>query len=220
RVYFAHLGLSRERLLETLRPGADPWDADRVAESLGMSPREYRIVAGQQPDPPNSAPSLAAYYGYDVDPAWQQKIAAAPEIENRTGIAFADLVDLVKTWFVNREQADENLRIALQSPGECDPSSTTITKLDNGPLDRIHRFLRLWRRLAWPIADLDRALFALVASDLDPTAVRKLAQLRLIRSDLNLSLAEALALWAPIDTWGRDALYLKLFQNRAVAGLG
>lgn len=219
RSYLGHLGVAREELLALFRSGVDAWDATRVAESLGMSPHEYQVITSTVPNPP----PLHEYYGNALEPAtWKDEIAKAPVFLRQTGLVFTDLVDVVKTWFVNRNQSVPALRIALDAPGECDIEGTTITHLaDDGDvaLDRIHRFLRLWRRVGWTIADLDRALFALEAGELDAVALRKVAQLRRLMSDLDLPLAEALALWAPIDTWGDHAHYLKLFRSRAVARL-
>jgi hypothetical protein len=204
RGYLGQLGLRRESLLETLRPGAEPWDGARVAEALGMSPHEYSVIA--EPSQP-----VEAYFG-----GGNEDLTQAPVFLRRTGITFSDLVGLVKTWYVNRNQADPSARIALEAATECDPEHTTIVHLDQTALDRVHRFLRLWRRLGWQMADLDRALFALGATDLDATALRRLAQLDRVMSELRMPVEEAIALIAPIDTWGPDAYFLKLFANRGV----
>jgi hypothetical protein len=212
RTYLDHVGVSRRRLLETYgQPGGD----DLAAEALGMSMREYRVIAGLPLDPPRQ---LWEFYGYPNEAGWLAGIAQAPEFTRRTGITFIDLVELVKTWFVNPAQAAAGTRIALASPGECDVEHTTIANLDAAALDRAHRFLRLWHRLGWSMADLDRAVLAL-GGTLDSATLRRLAQVRTVVTELRVPLADALALWAPIDTWGRDSRYVALFQNRAVAAL-
>jgi hypothetical protein len=212
RSYLDHLGVPRERLLRTY---GQPSDDDLAAEMLGMSGQEYRVVAGLALTPPRS---LWEFYGYHSETGWLADIARAPEFTRRTRITFTELVELVKTWFVNRAQAVPAERISLASPGECDPEHTTITNLDQAALDRAHRFLRLWRRLGWSMADLDRAVFAL-GGTLDPTTLRRLAKAHRVATELRIPLADALALWGPIGTWGRDARYLSLFQNRGVAAL-
>jgi hypothetical protein len=212
RSYLGHLGVPRERLLRTY---GQPSEDDLAAELLGMSEQEYRVVAGLPLTPPRSP---WEFYGYHSETGWLADIAQAPEFTRRTRITFTDLVELVKTWFVNPAQAVAAERISLASPGECDPEHTTITNLDQAALDRAHRFLRLWHRLGWSMADLDRAVFAL-GGKLDAATLRRLARAHRVVTELRIPLADALALWGPIGTWGRDARYLSLFQNRAVAAL-
>ncbi|MFF0284089.1 neuraminidase-like domain-containing protein [Rhodococcus aetherivorans] len=57
-------------------------------------------------------------------------------------------------------------RIGWSVPDTCDLDKVRLTHLDGSPLtteeyDRIHRFLRLWRRLGWTIGEADQALVAL-----------------------------------------------------------
>ena len=229
RTYLEHLGTTRLRVMETFQRNGQPSGAELVAEALGLSSVEYRILAGLPLEPPRL---LREFYGYDSDSVtfhdavtdqdvietWQDNLARVPELLRRTGIRYVELLELVKSWFVNRAQSDPAQRMALESDtAECDLGRTRLTHLTDTALHRMHRMLRLRRSIGGNLADLDRALFALGASEIDEEALRKLADVKRLSAELGRPLPELLPLWSDIDMWGSDALYLRLFQNRADA---
>jgi hypothetical protein len=201
-------------------PGADAI----AAESLGLSPEEFSIIAGTDPA------AVHEFYGFTQSQSgtsWLVTVAKVPEMLDRTGLEFTDLMAVLRTWFVNRNQSIANQSILISMPSvNCDVSLMTLTGLDVAGADRLHRFVRLWRGLnreqpgrpavGWSIGDLDRALLALNASTLDVSALRRLDAAQRGVVALRRPLVEVLSLWADLDTWGTDALYLRLFHNRAV----
>ena len=80
----------------------------------------------------------------------------------------------------------------------------------------MHRFIRLWQKLDWSIRDLDEVFFALDATSIDEDFLKNLAQVKRLYQELQLPLLLLLNFWTDIDTDGRDSLYIKLFQNKAV----
>src|SRR5207248_2027717 len=73
-----------------------------------------------------------------------------------------------------------------------------------------------WRKTGWAIANVDRALTALKATDISGDVVTKLAKVQRLNRLLKVKDLQALlSLWAPIPTRGDDALYAKLFLARA-----
>jgi hypothetical protein len=148
---------------------------------------------------------------------WNDWLADVVEFLQRTGIAYTDLVELLMTRFINPQQ-----RILLYAPdSKCDLSVTRLQHLDgtllgDAELGNMHRFIRLWRKLGWSIADLDRALTALTATDINDVVLHQLAHIKQLQDDLKISsLQVLLSLWAPIDTYGNDSLYKKLFLSKA-----
>ena len=103
---------------------------------------------------------------------------------------------------------------------------------------RMLRFVRLWRRLGWTMDAIDRALAALwppaerpLPADDDLTgrakldagfgeALIKLGELSGVMDQLGLTvkrdLQRALALWAPIDTYGPASLYHTMFLSPSI----
>ncbi|WAK02308.1 neuraminidase-like domain-containing protein [Methylobacter sp. YRD-M1] len=139
------------------------------------------------------------------------------EALNRAKMTVDELRDRVTANF----KSLQNL-IVLDAPDSaCDLTLTRLqhldgTLLDDAELSRLHRFIRLWRKIGWTVQDLDRAIIALQASDITPTFLRQLGLIVQLQAILELSPQQLLSFWGAIPTTGDDALYRKLFLNKAV----
>ena len=99
------------------------------------------------------------------------------------------------------------------------------------------RFIRLWRKLGWPIPNVDAAVCGLFRADLAPltsddintigrlntgflTLLPRLGILVRVMASLNLKvksdLLSLVACWSDIDTHGDTALYRQMFLNPAL----
>jgi hypothetical protein len=285
RAYLKQLGSSRHEMLKAFQKQQNATTTSGVnAEHLGITRAEYQILTGKDFDPNAVVPTrqLREFYGYPQDlingQPWKNALEKVPEFLQRTGIEYVELVELVKTRFLNpaypegqalefflkmpfsfatlTQLVQSNFanpsqaeRDALQNAGialpdlvgwananyqklttlivldapdsTCDREVMNLvhlngTQLDDRELSKLHRFIRLWRKLGWRIADLDRVLTALQATDITPAVVDQLAQIAQLQSDLNVpNLQILLSLWAPIETHGDDALYTRLFLSKA-----
>jgi receptor-binding and translocation channel-forming TcA subunit of Tc toxin/ABC toxin-like protein/neuraminidase-like protein/PA14 domain-containing protein len=208
RAYLGHLGVTRLDLIQTLGKGPDSRDWI-VAESLSMSPEEFGMVARAPSD-------LWRHFGLTeksyAGVSFVDVLKQAPAFLEATGITFQSLIDLVSTRFVN---ADNKLHLDTPS-ADCNPDTVTIAGLDEARLSRMVRLIRLQRRIGWPFATLDRALIAAGATDLDAGVLEKLATARDLAKELNRPVVELLALWGPMDTWGKDNQFERLLMTRAV----
>jgi len=103
----------------------------------------------------------------------------------------------------------------------CDPGSMKLSHFDGTALDahalgRMHRFIRLYRKTGWKIADLDRAISASGAIDITPELLVHVAHIKQLQDRFHITnLQVLLALWAPIETRGSDSLFRGLFLNKA-----
>lgn len=223
RTYLGHLGRSWYEVMRTFQKG-DPSDVKKgtptglaiACEYLRISTEEHGILTGTDLTgaPIASPPTLAQFYGYPVGTDLVASLKPALEFLKRTGISYVDLVELVKTRFVNPTQT-----VTLDAPADSDPcdlSKMTINIADEAPLKKIHRFIRLARKLGWGYQDLDKTIKAFGTADIDDPFLVKLAALKQLQARLSLSLDQLLSFWADISAEGRDSLYLKLFQNKAV----
>ena len=248
RAYLEHLGSSRHEVMSTFQtPGTpiDPSDpnsptdpnsknpSDRALarEYLKISPEEYDILVGASPEPPWK------FFGYTspdfVDNTWQGNLAKVPSFLRRTGITYDDLVALLRTRYVNPVQTPDpddlpSDTIVLFSPNStCDLSATTIRRLGSAFPGlgesvwlRLHRFLRLWRKLGWTMPEVDGAMRALNTTEIDGALIDSLSRIHALKTELRQPIIQLLSLWAPLDTFdsrfqGRT-LYHSLFRNRAV----
>ena len=180
-----------------------------AAEALGASPEDFAIIASGPKDVWRHVglASADAAGGSLVEP-----LAHVPAFLEATGITFQTLIDLVSTRFLN---ADNQLQLDTPTP-DCNPDVMRIAGLDEPRLTGMLRLIRLQRRVGWPFAVLDRVLVGLRAGDLDTPVLEKLTIVQQLAARLDRPVPELLVLWSPIDTWGKDNEFDRLFATRAV----
>jgi len=240
RTYLTFLGTSLYEVMAACQTGANDSDSAKgspsgvalACEFLNLNDAECRILTNKDVAGQAAAPSqLYVYYGYsgtmtDQKTSWQQDVTGVKNtigIENflqRMAIGYDDLVALLKTRFLN-----PNLSILLEAPDNalCDLTQTVMVDLStlglippDTTLDRMHRFIRVWKKLGWTIPEVDKAITALGSQDIDQPLLVSLAAVKQLQTRLNLPLLQLFSFWADLDTDGRDSLYLALFQNKAV----
>ena len=210
-------GLFTASLAEITR--GTPTNLALACEALGISNAECIILTGSDVhgQPPASPATLADFYG---DPASLNGVWNVVGFIETLQIGYDDLVQLLGTRFLNPHQT-----IVIQAPPEapCDIDQMTLIDmsvsgglLQNVTLDRMHRFVRLWKKLGWPIASLDKTITALQVADIDQGFLLSLAAVAQLQSTLGLAIPQVLSFWSDLDTDGKDSLYLTLFQNKAV----
>jgi hypothetical protein len=227
RAYLGQLGASRHEVMHSFQVNQEPADLDIACEYLGMVPEERDILLAQSPK------RLAEFYGYAASTSPTALVTALQPVlvfMQRTGLHYLDLIELIKTRFINPAQGTPR-GMTLDTPttvpdpsdptkpipvDPCDLSHTTIKNLDQAALQKSYRFLRLWRILGWPMHHLDLAMTVLHADDITPGFVQQLAQIKHLQEALSLpDVRMVLSLWGPIDTNGEDSLYAKLFLSKA-----
>jgi hypothetical protein len=291
RTYSEHLNSPRVDVMRNLQIDFSE-NATRAitAESLGLSPEEYTIVSGRKFNNQPDTHELQAFYGYTNDDDLANLKSVTVFLE-RTGISYTDLVEIIKTKFINPHQAvldflqdifsgsemdpsviysklrqietgnfspspndpllkalDEvNIPIAAfttwvqqhldefrlvitlyQEDSLCDLNTTKLrtvgriyTGNDNAALwtttwTKMHRFIRLWRKLGWTIHETDLLLAALDKSDITPDTIEKISFVSAIQQQIKKPLNEIAVFWGNIDTYGNKSLYKKLFLNKAI----
>lgn len=235
RAYLAHLGTSRAEIMEAFRTGTppSPSDDDISRAHLGLSAALANIITGSGA----TAMDLWRYYGFDAEAGFEEKIAKVSEFLSRTGLSMDELVALLKTRFVNphvydkpQPPAKKSITIEVDAKDPCDVSKMTLRNLtwmeDEVPgfhwLKRIHRFLRLWRALQWPMTDLDAALHAFgstLNNDVlheDPNILSRLEAVDRLHFELNVLIPALLAFWSDLDTWGEDSAYAQVFLTQSL----
>lgn len=298
RTYSENLKVKRQDVLKAINPQADAVTARAIeAESLGLSQEEYLILTGEAFDGSADATPLHAYFGCAALTDLEG-LREVPTLLERSGLAYTDLVELVKTQFINPHQGTLDFLERVFSHSALD-ANTIYTKLEQiaaGTLDpandsdisaalsgynnttsdtismaqftqwvndhfgefqqvitifepeskcalettwlrtirsiyeefpvsgiqvetwsKMHRFIRLWRKLDWSMLELDLVLTALGEDDITPETIRKLASVLALQTATKRQLNQLAVLWGNIDTDGKKSLYQKLFLNKAVA---
>jgi hypothetical protein len=201
RSYLGQLGVPRYRLMEVLTgDAAARVDPIVAAETLALSPLEWDVIAGK---PLGPSRTTAAFWGMAGDASFLDTLqqvsrlldqATPPIVENST--EFAELADLLRTDFV---QAVGPIGVWFKGLS-CDTTKAQLVGLTEAGLERMHRFVRLRRRLAWSAADLDRAIHVLGGGVLDEPCLIRLGHVRRLAGQLQLPVAELLGWWGLLDT--------------------
>ena len=218
-VFLTHLGVSRRELMEALGPMPQPFDPNAsvvvnvAVERLGLSDTERRILVGE---PLTHAHAPEDFWGGPLD----IQHASVQDLLDRFGLTYAESDELVATWFIN-PGGTLTITANPDAPFDiCDTTKLQLSGLTADVLDRMHRFVRLWRKLGWTIREVDRAVHALVPAPEPPVLTNellvRLGHLHAVRSQLRISVVQTLALWKPIDTAEPRSLYRGLFYNPAV----
>lgn len=244
RTYLGLLGTDRVALMRTFGEPAGPGSEPAVAtatEGLGLSAFEADIITG---GPLASGNPPWAYWGLSEDGntvsdpvehtvgytgTWIEVLSHVRVLLDRSGMTYQTLTELLNTVFVNPDGA---VTLRCEPVDSCDLGRMTVDGLSQDVLQRMHRFVRLQRRLGWDVYDTDTAVALLQEgapeglARLNTTLLRQLFAGQAAMRRLNIPVAAAVALLARIDTRevpplpGEDrrrySLYHELFQNRAV----
>jgi len=212
RAYLAQLGVRREVLMEQFRrEGAAPLPIDVAAEYLGLTPRERSIVTGAADEATRQMWGMSAA-------EFNQLLSnrSAEVVLERSGLAYEALVQLLEVRFVD---PSGNVRVEFAG-ADCNLAAATITNLTSAVLDRMHRFVRLQRKLGWSIPELGQTLAALGIASLNDDALTELASVKRVRENLSVQLETMLAWWTPrLSTQAsgqQPSLYDRIFNDPTV----
>lgn len=212
RAYLAHLGVRRNQLMEHFRrEGAAPLPIDVAAEYLGLTPRERSIITG------TAAETTRQMWGMSTA-EFNQLLSnrRAEVVLERSGLPYEELVQLLEVRLVD---PSANMRVEFAG-ADCNLATATITNLTSASLDRIHRFVRLQRKLGWPIAELGQTCAVLSITSLNDEALTQLAAVKHVREALTAPLETILAWWsARLSTQAADhqpSLFDRIFNDPTV----
>ncbi|WP_372950608.1 neuraminidase-like domain-containing protein [Mariniphaga sp.] len=236
-------------------------DFDICMERINISLQEGKILTGEIIGDGSVNSGLWNFYGFDksngykplTDPADSSKqisgglwsVALIGRVDvflQQTDLEYKDMLTMLLCDFINpvtgKDSEGNDIRtITIQVNCECSPDTCELSKLElvgvtSAHLQKIHCFLRLWRKLGWTMFDMDRAAMAFNLSfgaDIaqNKTNLKKISQAVFLSKQLNLTLENTLALWSDIGStsyinYFKDdyppiiSLYEKLFINKAV----
>ena len=216
RLYLERARSSRRRLVELTTPVDQSLhdSAVHANELLGLSEAEAKLIA---PAAPPADGDIYRYWGLTSTTVFDAAIGIDVTRPNRlellqnvsillqqSRLSFAELQSVLATRFVTKAPGGGALTISPQA--SCKPSEMTIDSLTVRHLDRIHRFVRLQRRLGWSVEDLDRAIPD--GDTLNPETLRRLAHLVELSALLDLPHTVVLGWYDPTgsDTADRSVL--------------
>ena len=177
RTYLNHLGVPQPRLLELFQQTladnvtVSPSDLQIDCAWLGITETERKIFTGALPgkqpwdfwglaetgnDIPN--PENPADPTENVTGTWINVLSSVNVMLHRSGLAYKELLQLLDMRYVNPDGAIFIFDTADPNAANCDTSTFSIRNLSSDALNRMHRFIRLWRKLGCAMWELDMLL--------------------------------------------------------------
>jgi hypothetical protein len=214
-----HLPMERVRIVL----GARDVDRADVIEVTGAHPMVInaarlhlsepdRILIGRS----NADPTfLRRVYGLPL-PALHAIVPAIPvtDLMRAIEVSHDDLAALVGTRFVRGSGATVRLVAERANPSSIQNDIERVHGLTAAALDRMHRFIRLWRRGDWTVGELDLVLTHVGATTLTEAELVLVGEVRGLQRRLDLPLDEACALTGPLPTEPSSPDEPSLFDRR------
>lgn len=224
RTYLGHFELNLATIFGAFRKDNE----DIARELLNISKEEFEIITE------HDTTNIEERYG---NPPSTDEMDVQYFLKY-TGITRNELDVLIKFKYINVDLNNiENISISKeQDPDELQDYIEKVKNLSKSRLDRIHRFIRLWRKLPWTLEELYLVFSSLInanyANTLNGDTVKCIATLRSIQVRLHVSVEELCGLWYLIPNTsveeGKASLYERLFESKEsltgtpwlLAGLG
>ncbi|HQN65090.1 MAG TPA: neuraminidase-like domain-containing protein [Methylophilus sp.] len=242
-------GVTRLSLLESTTPYEKQYSSMEIAkERLGLSTAELALITTSQLKINNEANDKffkvwglqAIKTAQKIKDTFSDELIEKPAFGDeglltqvsillqQSGLSFAEFGRLLESEFINPGAL---ISITEASSANCRPSEMRLNKTSENELapflDRLHRFVRLWRVVGWQIWELDLAMQAegIGKQNLDDAAITQIANLNLLKERLHLPVDVLVAMIAGFgDKRYRQLikneireiapLYDRLFQNR------
>ncbi|MFC2146444.1 Tc toxin subunit A, partial [Acidobacteriota bacterium] len=136
RTYGTHLKTSRYQVMKTMQTDFSQTAVRALeAEALHLSEEEYTILTKKKFDDSDETIALHQYFGYPLSSHLEQ-VAEVPEFLKRSGTAYKELVELVKTRFINPGQAVLDYLQDLFTGSGIEPSTIydKLEQIESGAL--------------------------------------------------------------------------------------
>lgn len=219
RAYLAKVNIKRADLMTVFR-GVNPPNqltlTDIGSEYFGIAKDEQVIILQ-----PNAANQFV-YWGEANNAAAIANASRVDVFLQKTGLEYNDLLKLLSLEFINPNGT--SLKV-VHLDSSCDTSKKRIDVLDATSLDRIHRFLRLWRKLGWQLWEVDLVLRTTqIGIDIDAGFIHRLKLFVELKEKLRgLTVEQLYAFYDDLNTTPKftesyrmpePSLYEQLFLNK------
>jgi receptor-binding and translocation channel-forming TcA subunit of Tc toxin/neuraminidase-like protein/ABC toxin-like protein len=197
RIYLEAISLSREGIQRLVFLNPSVYDLSDARLDFSAEQLQYLTTV---------SPTSSAYN------ATRAQLSAPLTMMGKAQIGFQDLYAITKLNAIYKGLTPAapyiNPEVDGSGSAPCDPSSYTLNDaigsalpLTDDQADRIHRFVRLWRLLPWPVYLLDWAIGAFPLEPSDALFPLKwLGAAESIRQRLKLKPQEVIGFWASLST--------------------
>lgn len=196
RTYLRHFEFTLADLAE-----AGTASGDTLARlRLSLPPRDFGLIT----QPNDNLPFLRRIYGiHFVEAGGAIQKFNAQALLKPMRVSRGELDALVESRFVT---ADGSVSIRIKgAKGSADSIQNDVENVEGftrAALDRLHRFVRMWRATGWRIGELDLVLTHIkqrgLGAGLEPSAVREIARIHRLQTQSGLNIEELTALWSTL----------------------
>jgi hypothetical protein len=223
---------SRLALLEATLPDSEQVTSDLWArEQLGLSKGEAEAILtsrsgdelwrtwGLRPAGNSSWSVFDTYSDAErlalpLDRSGEGLLQSVSVVLQQARLRFVELQAFLAAPFVHGGKT-----LNLEPMTECDPTKIWIKGIDAEMLDRLHRMIRLWRALGWPIWEVDLVLTSLgndaSTAPLSAEGLRRLAQLQALKAHLQLPMEVLATMFAGFN----DRIYSTIDRQETLQPL-
>jgi hypothetical protein len=182
RAYLEKQGVSLADVYKVLKP-----DADNVAESLGLSPEEYKTIT----DPTITDSHLKEVYGID-----KSELKGVEKFIAQTNIDYDKLEQLLDCYNeVKKTSIPKAPKLAIDSANKTIKSDNKTIDDDAQALGFLHRFIRLANKLSWSFDELSDVLIAIDKNEINTASLKQISRIKSLQEEFKKPLAEVCKLY-------------------------
>lgn len=201
------VGIDRSELMNTFRNVGGPDAPSIAAVFLKITSAERTLIV----TPDITEAGQAIYWNTGGSPL----INTLQEVDvflKKSGLTYADLQGLLKQSFIN----PGNVLYIQHLDGTCNTAEKIIVNLDVNALDRMHRFLRLFRRTGLSMSNLNRIITypGLSNQQLNDNTLVLIYQLLKIQRNSGVTIEQAISFYGLMPYDSDTALYQSVYLNR------
>ena len=224
KAYFTRFDVSRAELMQAFQAAGTPADEAIAAETLGLTASERGLITAVKDNLVDQQSYWNAPAQWDTPPIVGNVLDYMTRVDhflNKTGLGYQDLELLLALAFID---PTDKLFIKHLDLG-CDTARKQIAGLDVAALDRVHRFLRLQKKIGWKLETVDEVVSQtkLGNGTLDDPCLVKAAELSRLSEKTGIAIDELVGFYQelPHTVLTDDAaapLYHRIFLNKAKNG--
>ncbi|OQP60444.1 hypothetical protein A3860_33515 [Niastella vici] len=216
-IYLKYFALTRASIANMLL--ADVADTDHILMEAGLnlSSKQYELITQQRS---GDIPFLSKLYDITIAGDGTVSPVDVQHMLVKLNITRDQFTDLLATTYV-QSSVTGGVRIVPQPAADIQYKAENVVGATAQTLDRIHRFIRLWRQLEWSITDLDKVVFHLQEANHIPPAGRddllpgQLLKLVDLQKKLQLTINEICVLVNKLPVDGSPSFFDQRFNLRS-----
>ncbi len=232
KIYLQHFPITLEEIALTL----DVKDENQIARArLGLSNAEYNLLIKAAPYKKiGTLKALQYLFRYEIIQLGKQISLDVKDVLKDLDITRSQLTNLVNTLFVGKTNLSESIEVKSikerepKRPDGTEPPkpiqnnaeklfvNVTIIRAENHSLDRIHRFVRLSKKVPWSFEELDLVIYQTgLPNEITKEKLYALGKVQHLCQRFDIAVDEACVLFQQFPEWkDQNNFFQQLFDQK------